>query len=85
MKFSGENLRFFAMTLNNVLTNTAGRFTTLIVTKDSKNTTYCAKINSASESFVSFYDVNADANRRVKTSQIAFARSGKRQYRKASK
>ena len=73
------------MTLNNVLTNTAGRFTTLVVTNNNKNTSYCAKINYASPTFVNFYDVNADANRRVKTSQISFARSGKRQYRKASK
>jgi hypothetical protein len=73
------------MTLNNVLTNTAGRFTTLIVTKNNKSITYCAKINSASTSMVSFYDVNAEANRRVKTSQIAFARSGNSEYRKAGK
>jgi hypothetical protein len=73
------------MTLNNVLSNTAGRFTTLVVTKNNKNTAYCAKINSASASLVNFYDVNAGANRRVKASQIAFARSGSNEYRKVRK
>lgn len=71
------------MNLNTVLNNTAGRFTTLVITRNNKSASYCAKINSATSSMVSFYDVNASVNRKVKPSDIAFARSGRNQYRKA--
>jgi len=71
------------MNLNTVLNNTSGRFTTLVITQNKKSATYCAKITSASPSMVTFYDVNADATRRVKPDQISFARSGRNQYRKA--
>lgn len=64
------------MKLNQVLTNTAGRFTTLVVNRDRSQLTYCARINSVSENLVTFTDVNTGSQRRAKLGQITFARSG---------
>ena len=66
----------FTMKLNQVLKNTAGRFTTLVVNRDSSQTTYCARINGVSDNAVDFTDVNTGSQRRVALSRVAFARSG---------
>jgi hypothetical protein len=71
------------MSLTDTLNNTAGRFTTLVVGSKKENTTFCAQILSASNKTVSFYDVNADADRRVPVSKILSVKSGKIQYVKA--
>jgi hypothetical protein len=71
------------MSLTDTLNNTAGRFTTLVVGSKKDNVTFCAQILSASKKTVSFYDVNADADRRVPTSKIISVKSGKIQYAKA--
>jgi hypothetical protein len=70
------------MTITDTLNKTAGRFTTLVVSKGSTNTSFCARINSATAKTVRFYDVNTGANRVVPTNSIVFARSGSTQYRK---
>lgn len=64
------------MKLNQVLKNTAGRFTTLVVNRDSSQTTYCARINGVSDNAVDFTDVNTGSQRRVALRRVAFARSG---------
>ena len=71
------------MTVTETLNKTAGRFTTLIVNRGDTNTSYCARINSVGDKLVSFYDVNAHTNRRVRTEKIVFARSGGLQFRKS--
>jgi hypothetical protein len=71
------------MSLTDTLNNTAGRFTTLVVGSKKNNIKFCAQILSASSKSVSFYDVNADADRRVPTSKILSVKSGKIQYAKA--
>jgi hypothetical protein len=73
------------MTITQTLNRTAGRFTTLVVSKGATNNTYCAQISSATEKTVRFYDVNADANRVVPTASVEYARSGKVQFRKPRK
>lgn len=71
------------MSLTDTLNNTAGRFTTLVVGSKKNNIKFCAQILSASSKSVSFYDVNADADRRVPTNKILSVKSGKIQYAKA--
>ena len=71
------------MSLTDTLNSTAGRFTTLVVGSKKKNATFCAQILSASAKTVSFYDVNADADRRVPVSKILSVKSGKVKYVKA--
>lgn len=61
----------------NKLNSTAGRFSTLITNKNGKRNIFCAKIVSATEKFVSFWDVNAEANRRIATADVTGLRSGK--------
>ena len=73
------------MTITQTLNRTAGRFTTLVVSKGAANNTYCAQISSATEKTVRFYDVNAEANRVVPTASVVYARSGKVQFRKPRK
>ena len=65
------------MSLTDTLNSTAGRFTTLVVGSKKESTTFCAQILSASAKTVSFYDVNADADRRVPVSKILSVKSGK--------
>ncbi len=64
------------MKLNQVLKNTAGRFTTLVVNRDRSQSTYCARINRVSDNTVDFTDVNAGSQRRAQLDRIAFVRSG---------
>ena len=71
--------------LTQTLNNTSGRFTTLVVSNGKSNTSYCARINSAGNRVVSFYDVNGGRNRRVNASQIVLARSGDAVYRRNSR
>ena len=61
----------------NKLNSTEGRFSTLITKKNGKRNIFCAKILSATEKFVSFWDVNAEATRRVATADVMSLRSGK--------
>jgi len=61
----------------NKLNSTAGRFSTLITNKNGKKNVFCAKIISATEKFVSFWDVNSEKTRRVATNTVAGFRSGK--------
>ena len=68
--------------LVNTLNKTGGRFTTLVVNRAKGQHTYCARIQSATEKMVTFFDVNSKMNRRVDTDRIVFARSGQTQYRK---
>ena len=68
--------------LVNTLNKTGGRFTTLVVNRAKGQHTYCARIKSATEKMVSFFDVNSKMNRRVDTDRIVFALSGKAQYRR---
>ena len=68
------------MTITQTLNRTAGRFTTLVVNKGANQNTFCARITSATEKTVRFYDVNAEANRIVPTASVAYARSGKMQF-----
>ena len=68
------------MTITQTLNKTAGRFTTLVVNKGANQNTFCARITSATEKTVRFYDVNAEANRIVPTASVAYARSGKMQF-----
>jgi hypothetical protein len=71
------------MSLTQVLNNTNGRFTTLVVNTNRENTSYCARIISATANTVSFYDINANKTRRVSAKSVKFAKSGKLQYRNA--
>lgn len=64
----------------NKLNSTAGRFSTLITNKNGKRNVFCAKILSATEKFVAFFDVNAGVNRRVPTENVAGLRSGKLRF-----
>jgi hypothetical protein len=68
------------MTITQALNNTAGRFTTLVVRNGNQTDRYCAQIAGATDNTVRFYDVNAGANRVVKTKQVVFARSGKTKF-----
>ena len=68
------------MTITQTLNRTAGRFTTLVVNKGANQNTFCARITSATEKTVRFYDVNAEANRIVPTASVVYARSGKMQF-----
>lgn len=68
------------MTITQTLNNTAGRFTTLVVNKGATQNTFCARITSATEKTVRFYDMNAEANRVVPTASVVYARSGKMQF-----
>lgn len=61
----------------NKLNSTAGRFSTLITNKNGKKSVFCAKIISATEKFVSFWDVNSEKTRRVATNTVAGFQSGK--------
>lgn len=74
-----NNMTKLVSTLNKM----GGRFTTLVVNRAKGQETYCARITKASEKTVTFFDVNSKMNRRVDANKIAFARSGKTQYRKA--
>lgn len=71
------------MKLTNVLNNTNGRFTTLVVNNNKENTTYCAQSITATNNYVSFFDVNAGRARRVPTQKVRFVRSGQLQYPQA--
>ena len=73
------------MTITQTLNKTAGRFTTLVVNKGATQNTFCARITSATEKTVRFYDMNAEANRVVPTASVVYARSGKVQFRKPRK
>lgn len=64
----------------NKLNSTAGRFSTLVTSKNGKRNVFCAKILSATEKFVAFFDVNAGVNRRVPTENVAGLRSGKLRF-----
>ena len=68
------------MTITQTLNRTAGRFTTLVVNKGATQNTFCARITSATEKTVRFYDMNAEANRVVPTASVVYARSGKMQF-----
>ena len=68
------------MTITQTLNRTAGRFTTLVVNKGATQNTFCARITSATEKTVRFYDVNAEANRIVPTASVVYARSVKTQF-----
>lgn len=68
------------MTITQTLNRTAGRFTTLVVNKGATQNTFCARITSATEKTVRFYDMNAEANRIVPTASVAYVRSGKMQF-----
>jgi hypothetical protein len=68
------------MTITQTLNKTAGRFTTLVVNKGATQNTFCARITSATEKTVRFYDMNAEANRIVPTASVVYARSGKMQF-----
>ncbi len=77
------NIYYMKNKLVNTLNSTGGRFTTLVVNRSKGQQTYCARIKSATEKMVTFFDVNNKMNRRVDTNRIVFARSGETQYRKA--
>jgi len=62
------------------LNSTEGRFSTLVASINGKRNAFCAKINSATENYVSFWDVNAEKNRRVATSNIVAMKSGKTRF-----
>lgn len=79
--FSGRILCY--MNKVNKLNSTAGRFSTLVATIKGKRNAFCAKITSATEKYVSFWDVNAEKNRRVATSNIVAMKSGKTRFANA--
>lgn len=70
------------MKLTKVLNNTAGRFTTLIVNRANGQTSHCAKVQSVTDNYVYFLDVNTYQDRRVRPDQVVFARSGSQLYRR---
>lgn len=61
----------------NKLNSTAGRFATVVAKINGQTINFCAKIVSATEKFVTFYDVNSERNRRLPTKSISRFRSGK--------
>jgi hypothetical protein len=71
------------MNITQTLNKTAGRFTTLVVNKNSTNTSFCARIYNVTAKTVRFYDVNSEVYRVVPTSNIVYARSGKLRYGKS--
>lgn len=68
------------MTKVNKLNATAGRFSTLITNVNGKRNVFCAKIDSATEKFVHFWDVNSNRGRRVPTQSVTGLRSGKLRF-----
>lgn len=71
------------MSLTQTLNNTNGRFTTLVVNTNRENTSYCARIISATANTVSFYDMNTNKMRRVSAKSVKLVKSGKLVYRNA--
>lgn len=62
------------------LNSTGGRFSTLVASVNGKRNAFCAKITSATEKYVSFWDVNAEKNRRIATSNVVAMKSGKTRF-----
>jgi len=58
------------------LNRTAGRFTTLVVNRNGRSTSYCARIQSTTPQMVMFEDVNTGENRRALLSNVQTVRSG---------
>lgn len=54
-----------------ILANHGGRFVTLNIRNRSKSERVCAKIVKLTDNYVTFYDVNARATRKVSRSSIA--------------
>ena len=71
--------------LVNTLNKMGGRFATLVVNRAKGKQTYSARIEKVSDTgkTVTFFDINNKSTIRVPSANIAFARSGKTQYRKA--
>lgn len=59
--------------LNQTLVAHGGRFTTLNISNKSKRERVCAKILKVTDSYVTFFDVNAKKQRKVSRSSIVIA------------
>lgn len=60
----------------NKLNSTGGKFATVVAKINGQTVNFCAKIVSATEKFVTLYDVNSERNRRLPTKSISRFRSG---------
>jgi hypothetical protein len=58
------------------LNRTAGRFTTLVVNRSGRVTSYCARIQSTTSQMVMFEDVNTGEDRRALLRNVQTVRSG---------
>jgi hypothetical protein len=65
-----------------ILRNTGGRFTTLIVNRHNGQQKYCARIKKTTDKLVKFEDINTGKFCRAPLREIVFARSGDTLYRK---